>query len=733
MLAACDRGATGGAALPEPAPPEPAPNPLASAAAEGSSADAASADAVTIRQPGAAWRLRRISTGEVLADHQAPRLREPILPGSVAKVVTALAALEQGRGDERVICATRLTLHDRTLDCAHPPRAEPFGLADALAQSCNTFFTRLGATLDIGAWQRLAARLGVPPPSAADRPALMAIGLEGPRLSAESWQGVVQRALTDSRVPAAHRRVLREGLRGASTAGTAAALADPWNDTLAKTGTSVDAGGADGLAVVLRPDADLDMVVRVRGAGRDAAAVAAAVLATTAPDATVLQVGRRDDQPADAVPLEAYVARVVAAEGTPHTPPAALAALAVTVRGYALANRGRHRDEGFDLCDSTHCQVVARAAWPQALAAAAATRGLIQADAGRPMPVYYGAVCDGHLASSAETWGGDEPTWSLVGPEPYAHAVPTWQSRVAGESLAGALRGAGLAGDVLRDVRIGAVTPAGRPLQVILEGLRPDRLPADRFRTIVGRHLGWDVLKSHTWQIARTAEGYRFDGRGKGHGVGLCLAGAAVAAAQGLDAFAILGAYFPTLSAASMADQVTLRVSSASQARAPALLRTIHAELAGLRGRLQQAVPRRVTVVEHPTVEAYQRATGRAWWTGGATRAESGGSYRIDLPPLAVLEGAGRLEWRVRHELVHVLTDTTLADAPAWAREGLATHLSGAVGALGAPPHAPCPDDQTMIRPGSGDAMRAVYLEAAGCVARALGGDERRWRRLDAP
>lgn len=688
---------------------------------------------MAIRQPGAAWRLRRTSTGEVLADHQAPRLREPILPGSVAKVVTALAALEQGRGNERVICATRLTLHDRTLDCAHAPRAEPFGLADALAHSCNTFFTHIGATLDVAAWQRLAARLGVPPPSAADRPALVAIGLEGPRLSAEAWQAVVQRALTDRRVPVSHRRVLREGLRGAATVGTAAILADPWVDTLTKTGTSVDGGGAEGLAVVLRPDADVDLVVRVRGAGRDAAAIGAAVLGTAAPDAMVVQVGRRDGQPADAVPLEAYVARVVAAEATPDTPAPALAALAVAVRGYALANRGRHRDEGFDLCDSTHCQVVARTAWPQALAAAAATRGVVQADAGQPVPVYYGAACDGHLASSAETWGGDEPTWSLVGPEPYAHAVPAWQSRVAGESLAGALREAGVAGDVLRDVRIGAATPNGRPLLVVLEGMRPDRLSADRFRTIVGRQLGWDVLKSHTWQVARTGEGYRLGGRGKGHGVGLCLAGAAVAAARGLDASAILGAYFPTLAATSVADRVTLRVSGASQERAPALLRRLHAELAELRKRLQQAAPRRLTVVEHPTVEAYQRATGRAWWTGGATRAESDGAYRIDLPPLAVLERAGRLEWRVRHELVHVLTDTTLADAPAWAREGLATHLSGEVSATGAAPHAPCPDDQTMIRPGSGDAMRAAYLEAAGCVARALGGDERRWRRLDSP
>ena len=41
-----------------------------------------------------------------------------------------------------------------------------------------------------------------------------------------------------------------------------------------------------------------------------------------------------------------------------ESPPAALEALAITIRTYALANRDRHRADGFDLCDETHCQVV---------------------------------------------------------------------------------------------------------------------------------------------------------------------------------------------------------------------------------------------------------------------------------------------------------------------------------------------------------------------------------------
>src|SRR5262249_293795 len=76
----------------------------------------------------------------------------------------------------------------------------------------------------------------------------------------------------------------------------------------------------------------------------------------------------------ETVPLDAYVARVLTGEALPDSQPAALEALAITIRTYALANRGRHRAEGFDLCDQTHCQVMRNAA-PATERAAAVTAG----------------------------------------------------------------------------------------------------------------------------------------------------------------------------------------------------------------------------------------------------------------------------------------------------------------------------------------------------------------------
>src|SRR5690606_36526973 len=49
------------------------------------------------------------------------------------------------------------------------------------------------------------------------------------------------------------------------------------------------------------------------------------------------------------------------------------------------------------------------------------------------------------------------------------------------------------------------------------------------------------------FEVSRTGSGYRFTGRGAGHGVGLCVLGSTRLAAKGHTADAILARYFPGL------------------------------------------------------------------------------------------------------------------------------------------------------------------------------------------
>src|SRR5262245_21175252 len=95
-----------------------------------------------------------------------------------------------------------------------------------------------------------------------------------------------------------------------------------------------------------------------------------------------------------AIPLETYVARVLAGEAARDSRPAALESLAITIRTFALANLNRHRADGFDLCDQTHCQVV-RPATPATERAAQATSGRLLVRNGAPASVFYTASCGG--------------------------------------------------------------------------------------------------------------------------------------------------------------------------------------------------------------------------------------------------------------------------------------------------------------------------------------------------
>ena len=80
-------------------------------------------------------------------------------------------------------------------------------------------------------------------------------------------------------------------------------------------------------------------------------------------------------------------------------------ALAIVIRTFAAANRHRHRAEGYDLCDTTHCQVM-RPVLSSARDAAQATAGQILLDKGAPAFVFYSAHNGGTPALASEVWPG---------------------------------------------------------------------------------------------------------------------------------------------------------------------------------------------------------------------------------------------------------------------------------------------------------------------------------------
>ena len=68
----------------------------------------------------------------------------------------------------------------------------------------------------------------------------------------------------------------------------------------------------------------------------------------------------------------------------------------------------------------------------------------------------------------------------------------------------------------------------------------------------VGSQIGWQYIKSTSFEMRRLDDGYRFEGRGSGHGVGMCVIGSTRLAARGQTAREILTRYFPGTTIESM-------------------------------------------------------------------------------------------------------------------------------------------------------------------------------------
>jgi stage II sporulation protein D len=454
---------------------------------------------------------------------------------------------------------------------------------------------------------------------------------------------------------------------------------------------------------------------------------------------------------ATTVPLETYVARVLGGEAAPNTAPAALEALAIAVRTYVLANLARHRAEGFDLCDQTHCQVM-RSANPDTERAAQATAGRVLLHEGRPASIFYSASCGGRTEVPSAVWpGADDPPFLPSREDDACGGMPMWSSELHEADLQRAFEAAGYRG-TLRSMRIASRNRSGRVARLILEGLTPGEISGQDLRAVVGRTLGWQRVMSASFDLRRAGRAYRFTGHGSGHGVGMCVIGSMRLAAAGQSAQTILNRYYPGLTIVPIGPSTIVPTPAARPPAPPiadpevprrtdleiilppgdaqhrdTITKLVALAREDLARALDVAAPPRVTVRFHSATADYERTAGRPWFTSGAVV-----SSEIHLLPISVLRDRGVLERTLRHELVHLMTDSALRERPAWVREGIALHFADERpqterNATRSAPRSPCPGDEELLRPASAGALTDAYARARACVARQLGAG-RTWR-----
>jgi stage II sporulation protein D len=228
---------------------------------------------------------------------------------------------------------------------------------------------------------------------------------------------------------------------------------------------------------------------------------------------------------------------------------------AVVARTYAVTNRGRHAREGFDLCSTTHCQLYEPARlrtsrWaPAARSAVQQTAGEFLWFAGVPARVLFHADCGGHTSSAAAVWGGVAPAYlsgaTDEGPACNAHNEWTFETRAPALRAALNADPRTAVGATLDRIEIAGRDSAGRAEQILLRGTRTFVVRGEVFREVVTRAFGARSLRSTLFTVSESRDVFVFSGKGFGHGVGLCQAGALARLKAGDSPAEVLEHYFP--------------------------------------------------------------------------------------------------------------------------------------------------------------------------------------------
>ena len=381
------------------------------------------------------------------------------------------------------------------------------------------------------------------------------------------------------------------------------------------------------------------------------------------------------------IPSERYVMAVLSSEAAAGDSAESLKALAVVARSFALTNAHRHGAEG--LCDSTHCQ--AARVGPVAARIEQAVRetgGETLWWKGSRVAGYFTESCGGMTEDAAELWGGVRRPWLVAHADSYCQRTPSqWHAELSEQELNSALGAEGWKTPAAVDgVRIVERDPSGRVRRVEIAGSgQRVTIGAASLRFAVNRALGWNRLRSDWYDLSYARGRAVFDGKGFGHGVGLCQAGSSEMAREGQGYRAILGFYFRGAEVRVEAGDTGWQVAEGngwtlrSVGESAAVMAAGDRALGRARGLFPVGAGVRPVVTLYPETELFRQATNEPGWMLGSTR-----GAEIALQPMAVVVRRGGLEGLLLHEFLHSLVEQEAGDpAPLWLREGLVEALAG--------------------------------------------------------
>lgn len=226
--------------------------------------------------------------------------------------------------------------------------------------------------------------------------------------------------------------------------------------------------------------------------------------------------------------VETYLKGVLPKEMPPSWSSEALKAQAVAARSYALANLHKHEADGYDVCDTTHCQVYdASAATAATNAAIEATRGEVMTYGGRIVEGIFHSDSGGMTEDSEVVWGTNTPYLRAVR-EPMTK-TGEWSESFTLKDAEQRLEKAGY--------RIGALKKVELSKLVIGQAAKDrSRSGRVRFARFVGKKGTADItgndlrrifgLRSTLFEMKLDKKEIDILGYGSGHGLGMSQAGA---------------------------------------------------------------------------------------------------------------------------------------------------------------------------------------------------------------
>jgi len=271
-----------------------------------------------------------------------------------------------------------------------------------------------------------------------------------------------------------------------------------------------------------------------------------------------------------AVPMETYLPGVLAKELYKGWSEEAYRAQAVAARSYALCEHawwdGRRH---YDVVAGQSSQAwIGATADPTSRRAVRDTAGEYLVFDGRVVPAYYSSCCGGAPASATDairegSWMDIAPLtvdsasdarargccekaptarWKMsIGTAELARRLDAWATREGRQDL-GSLAG-------VKSITVAETNPAGRPVSFRITDPRGRKVLWDaedlRYAVNAGASGSKDSLKSGF--VSPRVENGRviLEGRGHGHGAGMCQFGAEAMGRAGRDHRAILARYYP--------------------------------------------------------------------------------------------------------------------------------------------------------------------------------------------